>query len=253
MDVASLEAWQWVLGLTGAFFIGLGKGGLPGLGNLTIVFYVYAFGGKPSVGVLLPVLMCADLVAVTVYRREPSWPHVWKLLPWMVVGIVVGYFFFAVLDEEQVRQVIGGILLFMTALHFLRRWIRYRYPGKADAVPHSLGFRMGTGILGGFATMVANAAGPVAQLYLLSVGLPKMVFIGTGAWCFLFVNWIKVPFFIDLDLINGGSLPLSLAMAPAAMVGVLVARKVITYVPQWLFDWLIWVFIVLAAINMVMT
>jgi hypothetical protein len=85
------------------------------------------------------------------------------------------------------------------------------------------------GVLAGFTTMVANAAGPVMILYLLAVGLPKLSFIGTGAWFFLLVNAFKVPFSVHLGLINGESLMLDavllLPMVPGALLGPVIVRR----------------------------
>ena len=71
----------------------------------------------------------------------------------------------------------------------------------------------------GFATMTANAAGPVMTLYLLMAGLPKLQMLGTGAWFFLVVNLMKVPFSASLKLIDPPSLLLDLALTPAMLVG----------------------------------
>ena len=42
-------------------------------------------------------------------------------------------------------------------------------------------------------TMVANAAGAVMAIYLLSMRKGKMEFIGTNAWFFMIVNLLKLP------------------------------------------------------------
>ena len=81
----------------------------------------------------------------------------------------------------------------------------------------------GLGILAGFTTMVANAAGPVMALYFLALGLPKLVFIGTAAWFFMLVNAFKVPFSAKLGLITSPSLLMDaillLPMIPGALLG----------------------------------
>lgn len=246
-----LETNQWLWGILGAILIGLGKGGLPGVGNLTVAIYANVFEPRASVGILLPVLLSADLVAVTVYRRHAEWSYLRRLLPWMAVGIVVGYGTLGVLPAGALKPLIGGILLGMTALHFTRLWLVRRHPGGSlEQVPHTLPFRAGTGILGGFATLVANAAGPVASLYFLAVGLPKLAFIGTGAWTFLFVNLFKVPFLVDLGMITGGSLGLSFAFMPFAMGAAAVAPRLVRFLPQKTFEILIWVFVVIGGLKL---
>ncbi|MFW6218009.1 MAG: sulfite exporter TauE/SafE family protein, partial [Verrucomicrobiota bacterium] len=180
----------------GALFVGLGKGGLPGVGNLTVVLMALALPAKVSVGVLLPILISADIVAVLVYRRHALWKYIGRLAPWTVAGVLIGYFVFSRVDDAQVRVLIGVVLLGMTAVHFLRKWLR-RHATEADALPHHPVFIAATGMIGGFATMVANAAGPVAALYFIASGLPKYAYIGTSAWFFMLVNVFKVPFMMD--------------------------------------------------------
>ncbi len=245
-----IELWQWTAAALGALFVGLGKGGLPGVGNLTVVIFALTFDAKASVGLLLPVLISADIVAVYIYRREVAWRYLWKLLPWMCLGVLAGYAVFARMTSEQVRVFIGVIVLVMTALHFVRLWWRKRNGEAEDWLPESSFFAVSMGVTGGFATMIANAAGPVAQLYLLAVGLPKMAFIATGAWCFFLVNLFKVPFQVDLGIIHMESLAVSLSLAPVAMFGALIARPVVARIRQTWFEALVWGFIILAGVRM---
>ncbi|MDX2111546.1 MAG: sulfite exporter TauE/SafE family protein [Verrucomicrobiota bacterium] len=241
-----------LMALFGALLMGLAKGGLSGLGNLTVSIFANCFDAKASVGILLPVLVLADIVAVIVYRKHAEWKYVWRLLPWMLVGVLVGWLALDFIDNKAMRPLIGAILLSMTALHFYRVWQTRRTPDNAAllAIPHSLWFRMVTGIFGGFATMVANAAGPVATLYFFAVGLPKMAFIGTGAWTFFILNLVKVPFSIQQGLITADSLKLSLTLAPAAILGALVAPKIVKYIPQKLFETITWIFVVIGAVRL---
>ncbi len=86
-----LELWQWVVGAIGAFIAGLSKTGIPGLGSLNVALFALAFPVRESVGTVLIILICADLVAITAYRRDASWAHLWRLFPSAAAGIVIGY------------------------------------------------------------------------------------------------------------------------------------------------------------------
>ena len=85
----NLELWQYALIALSAFLVGLGKGGLPGVGNLTVVLAALVLPAKASVGILLPILISADIIAVLVYRRHTEWRYIWKLAPWVIIGIVI--------------------------------------------------------------------------------------------------------------------------------------------------------------------
>ena len=108
------------------------------------------------------------------------------------------------------------------------------------------------GSIGGVATMLANAAGPIAQLYLLVMGLPKYAFIGTSAWLFLIVNICKIPFMIDLGIITWESIAVSGWLFIPAMTGAVVAPFLIKHINQKIFESMIWFFIVLAGFRMLM-
>ena len=86
------------------------------------------------------------------------------------------------------------------------------------------------GAAAGFATMTANAAGPVTTLYLIAAGLPMLQLIGTGAWFYLVVNVAKLPVSLGLGLVTPASVALDALLVPAmlagALVGVLVVRRI---------------------------
>lgn len=246
-----LTPLDWMLVCSGALLVGLGKGGLVGVGNLTVILFAMVFPAKASVGILLPVLIAADIVAITVYRRHAQWNYLWRILPWMGFGILLGYFLFGMMSDHVVKRLIGAIVLAMTLIQMVRLLAkRFGKSDFAEGLPHSIPFRSTLGVLGGFATMVANAAGPVAHLYFISVGLPKMAFIGTGAWCFFIVNVVKVPLQAHLGIINLDSLQISLTLAPVAMLGAWLAPRVVRFIPQNIFTFAVWFFIVLAGAKL---
>jgi uncharacterized membrane protein YfcA len=105
-------------------------------------------------------------------------------------------------------------------------------------------------VLGGFATMLANAAGPVIQLYLMARRIPKMELIGIGARFFLLVNLLKVPLNARLALITQESLMENAKLLPAVALGVFGGRWLIRHVPQAAFEWMIVVFSLLAGLRL---
>ncbi|OUU10799.1 MAG: hypothetical protein CBC00_04380 [Verrucomicrobia bacterium TMED40] len=268
MEVLSPMHWT-LLGL-GSFIMGMSKGGVPGAGNLTVAIFALvledALGpmGVPlSVGLLLPVLISADLTATIVYRRHADWKYIVRLLPFFLIGTTLGWWVFDYFQggDDRVhllKVLIGGILLSMTVLHF---FVKFRKKNKAsnrtvdekneETPKGSIGLGILFGSLGGVATMLANAAGPVAQLYLLVMGLPKYAFIGTSAWLFLIVNVCKVPFMIELEIITLDSMTVSGWMFIPAIIGAATAPLLVKYLNQALFERLIWIFIVIAGLRMI--
>lgn len=221
-----LTAWQWMLLAVGAFCTGLSKTGFAGLGILTVALFANALPPLSSTGALLPLLLCADVFGVAFFRKHASAAHLWKLCPWVLPGIVAGYLALGRVNDLEVKRMIGGILLALVVLHL---WRKRQGENLAAKVPHTWWFAALTGLVAGFTTMVANAAGPIMVLYLLATGLPKLNLVGTGAWFFLLVNAIKVPFSQQLGLINGQSLEMDawllIPMLPGALLGPVVLRK----------------------------
>jgi uncharacterized membrane protein YfcA len=222
-----LTYWQWALLALGAFFSGLSKTGIAGAAVLTVALFANTLPARESTGALLPLLLCGDVFGVAFFRKHASWPHLWRLCPWVAVGVGVGYFALDRVSNLQVQRMIGGILLAIVGLSL---WRQFRAEKANSLVPHTWWFAAITGLLAGFTTMVANAAGPVMILYFLAIGLPKLAFVGTGAWFFMLVNAFKVPFSVHLGLITPHSLMLDaillIPMIPGALLGPVILRRI---------------------------
>lgn len=244
-----LTILQVALLALGAFFTGLSKTGIAGVGVLTVALFANALPARASTGALLPLLLCADLFGVAFYRKHAEWTHLWKLFPWVVVGIVAGYFALDKVSNAQVQRMIGGILVVMVALHI---WRQRQDEALAGRLPHTVWFAAAIGILAGFTTMVANAAGPVMILYLLAVGLPKLAFIGTGAWFFLLVNAFKVPFSVHLGLITCDSLVMDAALILPMVPGALLGPVIVRHMNQKVFESVALVLAVVAALKLML-
>lgn len=227
----NLEPWQWALAGVGALAIGLAKTGINGLGMLAVVIFANLLPARQASGVVLPMLVLADLVAVAAYRQHAVWSHLWKLIPWTAAGIVAGYLALGRIDDRQAKVLIGGIVLAMLAMHLWRRW-----RATDEAPEHAAWFAPVIGVLAGFTTLVANAAGPLMAIYLLAMRLPKMEYMGTGAIFFMVMNLFKVPFMANLGLITGPSLWLNLWLAPVVLAGALLGKRLLARIDQKLFE-----------------
>ncbi|MDB4408612.1 sulfite exporter TauE/SafE family protein [Akkermansiaceae bacterium] len=242
-----IDGWtEWLLVGLAALCVGLGKAGFSGLG-LIAVFIMAEIFGKASVGVLLPMLIVADVSVYPMFRKYASWAPVWKLLPPALVGVTAGFFFLDWLPEEHAKPVIGGIILLMVALQLVRKMI----PEEFDRLAHSGPFGLGAGVCAGIATMIANAAGPVFQLYLLSKRIPKMELIGIGARFFLLINIIKLPFMGGLNFTTAETLLLNLKLVPLILLGVFVGKHLVQLISQRAFEWMIVGFAILAGVRLI--
>lgn len=234
-----------VLGLAAAL-VGFAKTGVPGVGPLAVAVFAVVLPARESTGALLPLLIVGDLVALAAYRRHASRPALLRLFPSVAAGVLVGVVFVDAVDDVVMRRTIGAVLLLLVAVHLLAR-----RRTDDDGAPVGRGRAAFFGGTAGFTTMVANAGGPVMSLYLLSVRLDKLTFLGTAAWFFFLVNVFKLPFSIGLGLIDAGSLLLDAALVPALLAGAWVGRRVIRRIPQETFEKVVLVLTVVAALNLV--
>lgn len=228
----NLEPWQLALAFGGALLVGVSKTGIAGLGMLFVVMFANVIPAKQASGFVLPMLIFGDVVAVWSYRAHAKWTHVCRLMPWTAAGVVAGYFAMGRIDDRQARVLIGAIILTMVAIQL---WRRSRL--KADEVEQAPAwFAPTVGVLVGFTTLVANAAGPLMAIYLLAMRLPKMEYVGTGAVFFLLLNCFKVPFMVGLGLITADSFGFNLMLAPAVFLGAMLGRKILPLINQKLFE-----------------
>lgn len=244
-----LEIYQWALLALAAFGIGITKSGFSGVSMVHVLIFAYVFGARQSTGVVLPMLIAGDIIAMFIYGRHANWKYVWLMLLPAMIGVCVGFWLMSWLDESVYRPLIGTIILGLTAMQIVRLW-REEWFSK---VPHSMWFAWSMGILVGLTTMLANAAGPVFGLFLIAIALPKLEFVGTAAWFFLILNVSKLPFSWALGLIRVDTLLLNLLLVPVILIGLYVGRSIVTRIPQKAFDSIILTFTGLAAIQMLIS
>lgn len=235
-----------LIALLAAFCIGLSKAGFSGISMVSVFLLADLYGAKASVGLALPLLIAADLMAYPAFLKHGSWKPVWRLLGPTLIGLIGGWLLLDKIDDRTARKVIGVCVLFMVLVQASRR----AKPEWFDRWVESRGFGMAAGVLGGFATMLANAAGPVIQLYLAARKIPKMELIGIGARFFLLINLLKVPLNAKLALITQESLLENARMLPGVVAGILCGRWLIRHVPQAAFEWMIVGFSIIAGVRL---
>jgi uncharacterized membrane protein YfcA len=217
---------QWILFAFCGMFVGMSKVGVPGISMLVVPTLAIIFGGKASTGVLLPMLMMADIFGVSYYHRHAEWKYLWKLLPWAFIGVGIALWVGEVVSDFWFKNIIA-ILVFLCI--GLMLW-KDRKKGT-NLFPNTWWFAALMGVLGGFATMIGNVAGPIFAIYLLAMHLPKNSFIGTGAWFFLIINFAKFPLHLFIwKTISWNTLTFNLLMLPAialgAFVGIVLVKRI---------------------------
>ena len=234
---------SWILASAAAFVIGLSKAGIKGVAVINVTFMALAFGAKESTGMVVPLLILADIFAVIYYNRHTQWKYVFKLLPWMIIGVLIGVYVGKDLPEYLFK--IGMAIIILITVFMMYWWDRK----KIKTVPKHWSFSSAIGIVAGVTTMVGNLAGAFSNIYFLAMRLPKNHFIGTAAWLFLIVNIIKLPFHIFVwETISKETLLLNVKLLPGIIIGFLVGIKIISLIKEAFFRKMILVLTALGAI-----
>ncbi|MEU4148905.1 sulfite exporter TauE/SafE family protein [Streptomyces sp. NPDC026659] len=281
MTLWHIPGWEFAALALAALLVGFSKTAVSGANTVSLAVFAAVLPARASTGVLLPLLIAGDILAVLTYRRHAHWPTLWRLFPAVGVGVVAGTLFLVRAGDGIVRTSIGAILLLMTGITLWRRRAAARpeTEGAADGEtgtdgsaadgeagthgPEANGSAVTTragrttagayGVLGGFTTMVANAGGPVMSMYLLSAGFRKLGFLGTSAFFFLIVNVSKVPFSAALGLIDGRSLLLDAALLVFVVPGAFIGKWAVNRINQQLFDRLVVAATVVGALELLLS
>ena len=250
-----LETYQWILGLAAALFVGISKTGIPGIGILVVILLANVFGGRPSVGIMLPMLIAGDIFAVNWYRRHCQWHTLASLLPWVVAGMAIGSIGLWITGKlggtkDLLSMIIGVLTLTMLGLFLLQK--------RLSLTPKSPLGIASTGIAAGFATTVSNAAGPIMSIFLQAHELKKEEFMGTIAWYFFIINVSKMPIYLLLTAISPAkpiitlsSLAFNLITFPAVLAGVFIGKWMLPRIPQKTFEIIILALAGLSAIKLI--
>jgi uncharacterized membrane protein YfcA len=181
-----------------AFLIGLSKGGLGGiLGALSTPLMALVMPVDQVIGLILPILMFADLFAVAFHWRRWNRRLVLLLIPGSVTGVTIGTLFITNTPTDALRTALGVIVLLFTGYKLFEK----RILGAMKYQPRTWhGLLAGT--VTGFSSTLAHTGGPPVSIYLLLQDVPPRVFIGTSALFFLILNWIKVPYYFYARLFD---------------------------------------------------
>jgi uncharacterized protein len=232
--------------IIGAFGIGFAKSGFAAVSMVHVIAFAYVFSAKQSTGILLPLLIIGDILAVIYFGKHVKWNYVWRLMFPAAIGVGLGTALMDVLDERAFKPLVGTIIFGLTCMQI----VRYFKPNFLENVPHAKWFIWTIGILAGVTTMVANAAGPIIAIYFVAVALPKFEFTGTSAWYFLILNTFKVPFSMYLNLISVESVLLDLSLGPIVFLGLLTGRMAVHHIPQKWFNALLLAFTAIASLRL---
>ena len=250
----NLTLVHWALLFLSAIIVGFAKTGIAGIGILAVPIFAEIFPAEQSAGILLPVLCVADILAVSYYRRHADWKKIIPLMPWVALGLLSATLVYFYGNKEDsilepiikvyMKPLIGIIVIIVLGISLWRE--------KHKDVPEGKAVAVATGFTAGFTSMLANAAGPIMNIYLLVMKLPKEAFIGTAAWFFLIINYVKLPLMaIGAKSITVDSLKMNAVLIPAILIGGFLGIKAVKYIPEAEFKRAVQILVFLTCIKLI--
>lgn len=230
----------WALAVVAAVLVGMGKGGLPVVGMLSVPVLALAMSPVAAAGLLLPVYVVSDMFGLYAYRHAFDRRVLAIILPGATIGILIGYLTASVVSEAWVTVLIGVIgVVFALNLLIRRKVVEAR---RAEVVPGTF-----WGVVTGFTSFVSHSGGPPYQVFTLPLGLTKAVYAGTSTIAFTYINAVKLIPYYMLGQINLVSLEKALVLMPIAAVSVFLGVRLVKWLPEKLFFQLItWALLVVS-------
>jgi hypothetical protein len=218
----SLTVSGFLIAFSAAFLLGTGKAGVKGLGVLIVLLMAIVFGGKASTGVLIPLMIVADVFAVIYYHRHTQWIYLKKVMPTMFLGVLIGVWVGKDISEVVFKQIMAVLILITLGIMILME------NKKSKDIPNNKFFSSGMGLLSGITSMIGNLAGSFTDIYFLAMRLPKNEFIGTAAWLFFIINVFKLPFHIFVwKTVTVETIGLNLILIPGIILGFYAGVKIV--------------------------
>lgn len=234
---------EWVLLGATAFAVGVSKMGLGGVIMLFIPVIAGVFGSRESTGLLLPLLMAGDVFAVVYYQKHVEIREIRRLLLWVCIGIAIGLFAGRTMNEGQFKAVLS-----VSVIVCLAAMVYADIKGRPLMLPNKLRYYALVGILGGFTSMVGNAAGAIISIYFISRGYQKDALISTSVWLFFIINLIKLPLQIFVwHNIGLPNLYTALLLLPAVLAGAAAGAYLVKKINERLYKIILYAMILIAA------
>ena len=246
IDYIGLAPVQWLWILLAAVLIGLSRTAISGFGMLAVPVLATIFGGKESTGIILPMLITADVFAITYFHKKADRKTFSHLLPWAFGGLAIGMIVGNAINDRQFQIIIGSIVLVCVLILVLAE-----IKGNGLKIPDNMLVYALIGTTVGFASMVGNSAGPIFWIYLVARSMKKTEFMGTSALFFFIMNVTKLPLQIFVwDNIRLNTLVPALIMIPVIIGAAFAGTFIIRRINEKVFKYIVIAMILAAAVRL---
>lgn len=205
----------WAVAIGAVFIVGLSKSGLVGsMGMVAVPLLALVMPARDATGMMLPVLLAMDAIAIWIYRRDANWHVLWIMLPGAMVGTLLGWLLWSYVTDAQVLLAVGiiTVLFMLDALLPIRK--------RLPDTPPSRGWGAFWGGAAGLTSFISHTGGPPFQIYTLPLGMSPTMYSATTAFFFAIVNTSKLIPFYFLGTLSVSNLELSAILIPFGLAGV---------------------------------
>ncbi len=239
------DPYFYLVSVPAVLLLGISKSGFgAGFGSLAVPLMAMAVSVPQAAAILMPVLLVMDLLGITALRKEFDRRLLGFLLPFGLLGIVIGALLFKVLAAPVVAGIVGVFTLLFLAQRLL-------FPPRADSAPPPRWLGALLTMASGFTSFVAHAGGPPITAYVLPLKLKPMVFAATLSYFFFFINLSKWLPYAWLGLLDWRNLATSLVLLPLAPIGVWAGIRMARRIDPRLFYQLIYLGLFLTGAKLV--
>lgn len=239
------DPFFYAVAIPAVLLLGVSKSGFgAGFGSLAVPMMALAVTVPQAAAMLMPVLLVMDLLGMAAFRNNVDRSLLRFLLPFGLLGVVVGTLLFKVLDARWVAGIVGGFTLLFLAQRLL-------FPPKASSPPPPRWLGAVLTAISGFTSFIAHAGGPPINAYVIPLKLAPVVFTGTMAFFFFFINLAKWVPYAWLGLLDMRNMSTSLALLPFAPIGVWLGVRIAHRIDPVLFYRVVYVGMFLTGVKLV--
>ena len=214
------DPFFYAVSVPAVLLLGISKSGFgAGFGSLAVPMMALAVSVPQAAAILMPVLLLMDLLGLAAFRNHFDKKLLKFMLPFGLLGILIGTLSFKLLDAKLVAGLVGGFTLLFLAQRLV-------FPPKPDSPPPPRWVGAILTATSGFTSFIAHAGGPPINAYVIPLKMKPMLFTGTMAFFFFFINLAKWLPYAWLGLLDTRNFATSLVLLPLAPVGVWVGVRV---------------------------
>ena len=208
------DPFFYAVTIPAVLLLGVSKSGFgAGFGSLAVPMMALAVTVPEAAAILMPVLLLMDILGMAAFRKDFDLKLLKFLIPFGLVGIVIGALLFKVLNANTVAGIVG-----LFTLTFLAQ--RLLFPPKPDSAPPPKWLGALLTATSGFTSFIAHAGGPPISAYVIPLRLSPLRFTATMAFFFFVINLAKWVPYAWLGLLDTRGMATSLVLLPIAPIGV---------------------------------